>query len=66
MLNVFNKLVQKKYDLSNFKGIGITNQRETVVAWNKNTGEPYSNAIVWNDNRTYDICQKYIKKFDNN
>jgi glycerol kinase len=32
--------------------IGITNQRETTVVWNKNTGEPYYNAIVWQDTRT--------------
>ena len=36
---------------------GITNQRETVVAWNKRTGEPIYNAIVWQDRRTEDICQ---------
>ena len=36
---------------------GITNQRETVVAWNKKTGEPIYNAIVWQDRRTEDICQ---------
>lgn len=36
--------------------IGITNQRETIVAWNKQTGEPYGNAIVWQDRRTADRC----------
>lgn len=36
--------------------IGITNQRETVVAWNKQTGKPYGNAIVWQDRRTADRC----------
>ncbi|KAJ1426919.1 glycerol kinase, partial [Ochromonadaceae sp. CCMP2298] len=36
--------------------IGITNQRETTVVWNKHTGQPYHNAIVWNDTRTEDIC----------
>mgnify|MGYP001807959524 CR=1 FL=1 len=36
--------------------IGVTNQRETVVAWNKHTGKPYMNAIVWSDTRTHDIC----------
>ena len=36
---------------------GITNQRETVVAWNKKTGEPIYNAIVWQDSRTEDLCQ---------
>ncbi|KAF0112524.1 MAG: glycerol kinase [Chloroflexi bacterium] len=38
--------------------LGITNQRETSVLWNKNTGEPYANAIVWQDTRTNDICNK--------
>ncbi|MBR9853252.1 MAG: glycerol kinase GlpK [Algicola sp.] len=38
--------------------IGITNQRETVVVWDKNTGEPIYNAIVWQDKRTADYCDK--------
>lgn len=37
--------------------IGITNQRETTVAWNKNTGEPLSNAIVWQCRRTAPRCE---------
>jgi len=37
--------------------IGITNQRETTVVWDKETGEPVYNAIVWLDNRTKDICK---------
>jgi glycerol kinase len=40
--------------------IGITNQRETTVVWNPKTGEPYHNAIVWQDTRTQTICQKLI------
>ncbi|MBM9593092.1 glycerol kinase GlpK [Roseitranquillus sediminis] len=36
--------------------IGITNQRETVVVWDRETGEPVHNAIVWQDRRTADIC----------
>jgi len=40
--------------------IGITNQRETTVVWNPKTGEPYHNAIVWQDTRTQNICQKLI------
>ena len=39
-------------------GIGITNQRETVIAWNKNTGRPICNAIVWQCRRTADICRE--------
>ena len=38
--------------------IGVTNQRETTVVWNKNTGEPYYNAIVWQDTRTDKICSE--------
>ncbi|MFH0894432.1 MAG: glycerol kinase GlpK [Bacteroidota bacterium] len=38
--------------------IGITNQRETVVLWNKKTGIPVYNAIVWQDTRTTEACQK--------
>lgn len=36
--------------------IGITNQRETTVVWNRKTGQPIHNAIVWQDRRTSDIC----------
>jgi len=38
--------------------IGITNQRETVLAWNRSTGESYGNAIVWQDRRTADVCSR--------
>ena len=41
--------------------IGVTNQRETTVVWNKNTGEPYFNAIVWQDTRTDKICNALAK-----
>ncbi|MCX6054449.1 MAG: glycerol kinase GlpK [Chloroflexi bacterium] len=41
--------------------LGITNQRETSVLWNKKTGKPYSNAIVWQDTRTGDICNRLEK-----
>ena len=36
--------------------LGITNQRETVIIWDRKTGEPIYNAIVWQDRRTADIC----------
>ena len=39
-------------------GIGITNQRETVVIWDRATGKPIHNAIVWQDRRTADVCQQ--------
>jgi glycerol kinase len=41
--------------------LGITNQRETVVVWDRRTGRPYSNAIVWQCARTRDICEELIK-----
>jgi glycerol kinase len=42
---------------SQIAGIGITNQRETTVIWNKHTGKPIYNAIVWQDKRTENICK---------
>lgn len=41
---------------------GITNQRETTVMWNKNTGKPVYNAIVWQCRRTSQICEEYINQ----
>ncbi|MCL5425824.1 MAG: FGGY family carbohydrate kinase, partial [Gammaproteobacteria bacterium] len=38
-------------------GIGITNQRETTILWDRSTGKPLYNAIVWQDRRTSDLCQ---------
>ncbi|MBN1991727.1 MAG: glycerol kinase GlpK [Anaerolineae bacterium] len=38
--------------------VGITNQRETTLVWDKNTGQPYYNAIVWQDTRTDKICRQ--------
>ncbi|MBO4452864.1 MAG: glycerol kinase GlpK, partial [Clostridia bacterium] len=48
-------------DPNEIAGIGITNQRETTVVWNKTTGKPVCNAIVWQCRRTSDICEKLIK-----
>ncbi len=44
--------------------IGITNQRETSLVWNRNTGEPYYNAIVWQDTRTADFVNKYSGEWE--
>lgn len=43
-------------DPDEIAAVGITNQRETVIAWNKNTGKPVYNAIVWQCRRSSDIC----------
>jgi glycerol kinase len=47
---------------SDVAAIGITNQRETVVIWDKATGKPIHNAIVWQDRRTAPLCRKLKKQ----
>ena len=54
-----NVLLKSKKFKINIKALGITNQRETTVCWDKRTGEPVYNAIVWQDRRTSDFCKKY-------
>ena len=46
----------------NIAGIGITNQRETTIVWDAETGEPVHNAIVWQDRRTSDYCDSLKSK----
>ena len=48
--------------LKDVAAIGITNQRETTIVWDKKTGEPVYNAIVWQCRRTADICEKLKEK----
>ena len=47
--------------VSEISAIGITNQRETTILWDKATGEPIYNAIVWQCRRTAEICEKLKK-----
>ena len=47
---------------SNLRGIGITNQRETTIVWDKTTGRPVYNAIVWQDRRTAAYCDELKKR----
>lgn len=49
-------------DVSQIKGIGITNQRETTVVWDRHTGKPVSKAIVWQCRRTAAMCEDLKKK----
>jgi glycerol kinase len=44
--------------LKDLMGVGITNQRETTIVWDRQTGEPIHNAIVWQDRRTAPLCQE--------
>ena len=47
-----------KLSASDIAAIGITNQRETTLIWDRGTGRPIHNAIVWQDRRTADICEQ--------
>ena len=55
-------LKQNNINASEIDSIGITNQRETTVVWDKNTGIPVYNAIVWQDRRTAQICDEIRKR----
>lgn len=56
-------MAKKNITLEDIAAIGITNQRETTVIWDKNTGEPLYNAIVWQCRRTAGICDE-LKKIE--
>lgn len=55
-------LRRKKITASDVVAIGIANQRETTVVWDRKTGKPVSNAIVWQDRRTAGMCDELRKK----
>ncbi|RMA58687.1 glycerol kinase GlpK [Ulvibacter antarcticus] len=58
-LTTFEEVISESgIDPNEIAGIGITNQRETTVVWDKETGKPVYNAIVWLDNRTKEICEE--------
>ncbi|HET9693899.1 MAG TPA: glycerol kinase GlpK [Steroidobacteraceae bacterium] len=51
-------LARARLDASDVAAIGITNQRETTVLWDRRTGRPVAPAIVWQDRRTADLCER--------
>ncbi|MGF7216903.1 glycerol kinase [Spirosoma lacussanchae] len=51
--------IKAKLSTQDIVAVGITNQRETTVVWNRRTGKPYHNAIVWQDTRTGDLVNQY-------
>ena len=65
VLNCINE-VNKEFLIDQLDSIGITNQRETTLAWRKSTGKPLHNALVWQDTRTQNICDelKTISELD--
>ena len=63
-IKVFEDLIfNNNVSLDSIISLGITNQRETIILWDKDSGKPLYNAIVWQDKRTTNICEK-IKKDD--
>ena len=64
-MSVLSQLLKEQnVNASDIKAIGITNQRETAIVWDKNTGVPVYNAIVWQDKRTADICEHMTKSVE--
>ena len=62
-LRVLEKVIREnKIEASSIAAIGITNQRETAVIWDRRTGQPVYNAIVWQDKRTAPICEDLKQK----
>ena len=63
VVSAMKELIDKtQVDTKKIEAIGITNQRETIVLWDKTTGEPVYNAIVWQCRRTTDFCNKLKKE----
>ena len=66
-LQIFNNSISclehvtEQLDRASVCGIAITNQRESAVVWERNTGEPVHHAIIWNDTRTANICERIAK-----
>ncbi len=57
-LEVTRQVVDHAGGAKNITAIGITNQRETTIIWNRDTGKPIYNAIVWQDRRTASLCEE--------
>lgn len=59
---IANGLRKSGLSSEDIAALGITNQRETTLLWNRSSGKPYGNAIVWQDTRTMDICNDFAAK----
>lgn len=57
-MNTLHRVItESRINPAGIKAIGITNQRETALVWNRHTGQPVCNAIVWQDKRTASLCE---------
>ena len=59
-LQVCRDVIHQCGGVEKFAAIGIANQRETTLVWDRNTGETYGNAIIWQDRRTAPVCQQMV------
>lgn len=57
-----NAMAKARLKAEDIAAIGLANQRETTIVWDKTTGKPYHNAIVWRDIRTVEICQQLARE----
>src|SRR3546814_15359313 len=55
-------MAKAKVTAAEVAGIGITNQRETTVVWDRETGKAVHNALVWQDRRTADLCARLTRE----
>lgn len=55
-------IIKKGIDVTQIETVGITNQRETTIMWDKRTGKPIYNAIVWQSRQSQDICENLISQ----
>ena len=62
LLTMQEVMTQEKIDGKDIEAIGITNQRETTVVWDKDTGKPIYNAIVWQCRRTAEIVDDLVSR----
>ena len=62
MASVQQALIRAHINMENIDSIGITNQRETTIIWDKKTGKPVYNAIVWQCRRTEDEVRALLNK----
>ena len=62
IIELVNRMQTYGLNVSDIKAIGVTNQRETTIVWDKYTGKPLHNAIVWHDTRTAAIVDRLIQE----
>jgi len=59
---IHQAVTQVGLDPREIGSIGVTNQRETTIVWNRQTGQPFHNALVWQDTRTKDLCDELMRQ----